>query len=58
VVVKVVKLTGSQLIGQTVEEDSIGALLLYDDGYEFEWDEPERNRLLEERLIGNQRSPD
>jgi hypothetical protein len=36
--------------GQTVEEDSIGALLLYDDGYEFEWDEPERNRLLEERL--------
>lgn len=36
--------------GQTIEEDSIGALYLYDDGYEFEWDDPGRRENLEEQL--------
>ena len=36
--------------GQTLEEEAIGALLIYDDGFEFEWDEPEQMEALEQRL--------
>ena len=36
--------------GQVVEQDSIGALLLDKEGYEFEWDNPALTEQLEEKL--------
>ena len=36
--------------GQTLEEESIGALFLYEDGFEFEWDDPDGAELLEESI--------